>query len=90
MKPDTSAAEDKVDKPNSVPYRGRKNGGTISGNVAIAEATKIVANRKSLNRRLDYQLMISWRGDLYLPIDGRLTCSSWSLFDKEDSGDHTC
>lgn len=52
LKPETSAAEDIVDRPNSFPYSGRKKGGTMSGRVAMADAMKMVVNRTSLNSLL--------------------------------------
>jgi len=52
LKPATRLAPTKGERPSEALYKGRKKGGTKSGNVATAPATKSTENRKSLKRRL--------------------------------------
>ena len=52
LKPATRLAPTRGDKPSEALYRGRKNGGTKSGNVAMAPAKKSMENRKSRKSRL--------------------------------------
>ena len=53
LKPATRPAPVLEERPSEWLYMGRKKGGTKSGNVPTAPATKRITNRKSRKRRLE-------------------------------------
>jgi hypothetical protein len=52
LKPATRPAPEEADSPRDLLYRGRKNGGTKRGNVAMVPAKKRVTNLTSLKSAL--------------------------------------
>lgn len=86
LKPATRLAPTRGDKPSEALYRGRKNGGTKSGNVAIAPARKRMENRESrksrLSRYYSHARYVVRRHDVSLPFNERSAPNWCSLFDQ--------
>lgn len=86
LKPATRLAPTRGDKPSEALYRGRKNGGTKSGNVAMAPAKKRMENRESRNSRLcsyyPHARYVVKRHGMSIPFNERGAPNWCSLFNQ--------
>ena len=86
LKPATRLAPTRGDKPSEALYWGRKNGGTKSGNVAMAPAKKRMENRESrksrLSRYYSHATHVVRRKDMSVSFNERSAPNWCSLFDQ--------